>query len=124
MPSLSSLPSLQLLDYSTANSIEHFIQVYTFFSSVGLLTNVVRFFFYNFFTPDRKDEEIGQLRAEVENLTNVLEEVVRHLNRTRTSENYDTEKAEFVDETEEEEKEQEKPDEAPAPQADDEKKIN
>ena len=56
--------------------------------------NVVRFFFYNFVTPDRKDEEIRQLREEVENLTNVLEEVVKHLNRTRTSENYDEEKAE------------------------------
>ena len=84
--------------------------------------NAVRFFYYNFVTPDRKDEEISQLRAEVENLTNVLEEVVKHLNRTRTSENYDTEKAEFVDESDdEEEKEQEKPE---APQAEDEKKIN
>jgi hypothetical protein len=122
---MPSLPSLHPLDYYTANSIEHFIQYYTFFSAVGLLMNVVRFFFYNFITQDNKDTEIKQLREEVENLTNVLEEVVRHLNRTRTSENYDTEKAEFVDETEEEEeKMQEKPDEAPAPQADDEKKIN
>jgi len=109
MPSLSSLPSLHLLDYSTANSIEHFIQYYTFFSTVGLLMNAVRFFYYNFVTPDRKDEEIKQLRAEVENLTNVLEEVVKHLNRTRTSENYDTEKADFVDESEDEMDEKEKP---------------
>jgi len=87
--------------------------------------NAVRFFYYNFVTPDRKDEEISQLRAEVENLTNVLEEVVKHLNRTRTSENYDTEKAEFVDESEEEEQEQEQEQEKPeAPQAEDEKKIN
>jgi len=64
--------------------------------------NVVRFFFYNFITQDNKDTEIKQLREEVENLTNVLEEVVKHLNRTRTSENYDTEKAEFVDESEDE----------------------
>jgi len=120
------MPSLQLLDYSTANSIEHFIQVYTFFSSVGLLTNVVRFLFYNFFTPDRKDEEINQLRAEVENLTNVLEEVVRHLNRTRTSENYDTEKAEFVDESEDDKDEKDENDEKmkPAVPTEDEKKIN
>jgi len=85
--------------------------------------NAVRFFYYNFFKPDRKDEEISQLRAEVENLTNVLEEVVKHLNRTRTSENYDTEKAEFVDESEEEEQEQEQ-EKPEAPQAEDEKKIN
>jgi len=109
MPSLSSLPSLHLLDYSTANSIERFIQYYTFFSTVGLLMNAVRFFFYNFVTPDRKEEEIKQLREEVENLTNVLEEVVKHLNRTRTSENYDTEKADFVDESEDEMDEKEKP---------------
>ena len=64
--------------------------------------NVVRFFFYNFITQDNKDTEIKQLREEVENLTNVLEEVVKHLNRTRTSENYDTEKAEFVDESDDE----------------------
>lgn len=94
MPSLSSLPSLHLLDYLTANSIEHFIQYYTFFSTVGLLMNAVRFFFYNFVKQDNKDTEIQQLREEVENLTNVLEEVVKHLNRTRTSENYDEEKAE------------------------------
>jgi hypothetical protein len=124
MPSLSSLPSLHLLDYLTANSIEHFIQYYTFFSTVGLLMNAVRFFFYNFITPDRKDEEIKQLREEVENLTNVLEEVVRFLNRN--PKNYDEEKAEFVDESEEDdeneqEKEQEKPE---PPQAEDEKKIN
>ena len=86
--------------------------------------NAVRFFFYNFITPDRKDEEIKQLREEVENLTNVLEEVVRFLNRN--PKNYDEEKAEFVDESEEDdeneqEKEQEKPE---PPQAEDEKKIN
>lgn len=117
------MPSLQLLDYSTANSIEHFIQYYTFFATVGLLMNAVRFFFYNFVTPDRKEEEIKQLREEVENLTNVLEEVVKHLNRTRTNENYDTEKAEFVDESEDED-EDETPATVPAPQAEDEKKIN
>jgi hypothetical protein len=83
--------------------------------------NAVRFFFYNFVKQDNKDAEIKQLREEVENLTNVLEEVVKHLNRTRTDENYDTEKAEFVDESEEEEQEQEKPE---VPQAEDEKKIN
>ena len=71
--------------------------------------NAVRFFFYNFVKQDNKDTEIQQLREEVENLTNVLEEVVKHLNRTRTSENYDTEKAEFVDESEDETDEKEKP---------------
>jgi hypothetical protein len=119
---MPSLPSLHLLDYSTAKSIENFIQYYVMFSTFGLLMNAVRFFFYNFVKQDNKDTEIKQLREEVENLTNVLEEVVKHLNRTRTSENYDTEKAEFVDESDdEEEKEQEKPE---APQAEDEKKIN
>jgi hypothetical protein len=116
------MPSLQLLDYSTANSIEHFIQYYIFFSTVGLLMNAVRFFFYNFVTQDNKDAEIKQLRAEVENLHNVLEQVVKYLNRNR--ENYDEEKADFVDESDDEEKEQEKPEAAPAPQAEDEKKIN
>ena len=72
------------------------------FSTFALLMNVIRFFFYNCFTPDRKDEEIRQLREEVENLHNVLEEVVKYLNRNR--ENYDEEKAEFVDEEEEEAK--------------------
>jgi len=78
--------------------------------------NIVRFFFYNFVTHENKDAQIRHLKEEVENLNNVLEEVVKYLNRNRN--NYDEEKAEFVDETEEEEK----PDEAP--QADDEKKIN
>jgi uncharacterized protein YlxW (UPF0749 family) len=115
------MPSLQLLDYSTANSIEHFIQYYTFFSTIGLLMNVVRFFFYNFVTHENKDAQIRHLKEEVENLNNVLEEVVKYLNRNRN--NYDEEKAEFVDETEEEKEQmEEKPDEAP--QADDEKKIN
>jgi hypothetical protein len=109
---MSSLPSLHLLDYSTANSIERFIQYYTFFSTVGLLMNAIRFFFYNFITPDRKEEEIKQLREEVENLTNVLEEVVKHLNRTRTSENYDEEKAEELWSDDEKADEKEKP--APA----------
>ena len=77
--------------------------------------NIVRFFFYNFVTQDNKDTEIKQLRAEVENLHNVLEEVVMFLNRNKTRENYDTEKAEFVNESDDEEKEK---------QAEDEKKIN
>ena len=117
-----TMPSLQLLDYSTANSIEHFIQYYIMFSTMGLLMNIVRFFFYNFVTQDNKDTEIKQLRAEVENLHNVLEEVVKFLNRNRN--NYDEEKADFVDESEnenEQEQEQEKPD---APHAEDEKKDN
>jgi len=80
--------------------------------------NLIRFFFYNFVTQDNKDTEIKQLRAEVENLHNVLEEVVKFLNRNRN--NYDEEKADFVDESENE-KEQEKPE---APQAEDEKKDN
>ena len=66
--------------------------------------NLIRFFFYNFVTQDHKTEEISQLRAEVENLHNVLEEVVKHLNRNRK--NYDEEKAEFVEESDEEEKEE------------------
>jgi len=82
--------------------------------------NIVRFFFYNFVTHENKDAQIRHLKEEVENLNNVLEEVVKYLNRNRN--NYDEEKAEFVDETEEEKEVQEKPDEAP--QADDEKKIN
>ena len=93
-PTMPSLPSLHLLDYSTANSIERFIQYYIVFSTFGLLMNLIRFFFYNFITPDKKDEEIKQLRAEVENLTNVLDEVVKFLNRNKTRENYDEEKAE------------------------------
>ena len=118
------MPSLQLLDYSTANSIEHFIQYYTFFSTVGLLMNLVRFFFYNFVSHDNKTEEVRQLKEEVENLHNVLEEVVKFLNRNRKT--YDEEKAEFVEESDEEE-EDEKEDEkesAPAAPAEDEKKDN
>jgi len=72
---------------------------------MGLLMNIVRFFFYNFLTPDRKDEEIKQLRAEVENLHNVLEEVVKFLNRNRN--NYDEEKAEELWSDDEKEKEKE-----------------
>ena len=90
------MPSLQLLDYSTANSIEHFIQYYVMFSTFNVLMNLIRFFFYNFVMPDRKEEEIKQLREEVENLHNVLEEVVRFLNRNKTRENYDEEKAEEI----------------------------
>ena len=89
------MPSLQLLDYSTANSIEHFVQYYVMFSTFSVLLNIIRFVFYNFFTQDNKDTEVKQLRAEVENLQNVLEEVVKYLNRNR--ENYDEEKTEFVD---------------------------
>ena len=111
------MPSLQLLDYSTANSIEHFIQYYVMFSTFGLLMNAVRFFYYNFVTPDRKDEEIKQLRAEVENLHNVLEEVVKFLNRNRN--NYDEEKAEELWSDDEKEKEK-----AQAEPPTEEKKIN
>jgi hypothetical protein len=64
------------------------------FSTFGLLMNLIRFFFYNFVTQDNKDTEIKHLRAEVENLHNVLDEVVRYLNRNKTRENYDEEKAE------------------------------
>jgi hypothetical protein len=114
------MPSLQLLDYAAANSIEHFIQYYVMFSTFNVLMNLIRFFFYNFVTQDNKDTEIKQLRIEVENLHNVLEEVVRFLNRN--PKNYDEEKAEFVDESEdEEEQEQEKPE---APPAENEKKDN
>ena len=116
------MPSLQLLDYSTANSIEHFIQYYTFFSTVGLLMNLVRFFFYNFVSHDNKTEEVRQLKEEVENLHNVLEEVVKFLNRNRKT--YDEEKAEFVEESEEEvEKVPAEPAE-PAKPAEDQKKDN
>jgi len=97
-----TMQSLQLLDYSTANSIERFIQYYTFFSTIGLLMSVLRFFFYNFFTPDNKDMDMDNLRTDVENLQNILEEVVKHLNRNRN--NYDEEKADFVDAEEEDEK--------------------
>jgi uncharacterized coiled-coil DUF342 family protein len=90
------------------------------FSTFGLLMNLIRFFFYNFFTPDRKDEEIRQLRAEVENLHNVLEEVVKHLNRNRKT--YDEEKAEFVEESDDEEEEKEEA--AQAKPAAEEKKDN
>ena len=67
--------------------------------------NIVRFFFYNFVTQDNKDTEIKQLRAEVENLHNVLEEVVKFLNRNRN--NYDEEKAEELWSDDEKEKEKE-----------------
>jgi oligoendopeptidase F len=111
------MPSLQLLDYSTANSIEHFIQYYTFFSTVGLLMNIVRFFFYNFVSRDNKTEEVRQLKEEVENLHNVLEEVVKFLNRNRN--NYDEEKAEELWSDDEKEKEK-----AQAEPPTEEKKIN
>jgi len=101
------MPSLQLLDYAAANSIEHFIQYYIMFSTFGLLMNLLRFLFYNFFTPDSKDTEIRHLKEEVENLHNVLEEVVKFLNRNRN--NYDEEKAEFVDESEDEMQKETKP---------------
>jgi len=92
------------------------------FSTMGLLMNIVRFFFYNFVTQDNKDTEIKQLRAEVENLHNVLDEVVRFLNRNRN--NYDEEKAEFVDESEDEEEKEKKESVPPAPPAENEKKDN
>ena len=111
------MPSLQLLDYSTANSIEHFIQYYVMFSTFNILMNLIRFFFYNFVSQDNKTEEIRQLKEEVENLHNVLEEVVKFLNRNRN--NYDEEKAEFVEESDEEEDEKE-----PAKPAAEEKKDN
>jgi ABC-type tungstate transport system permease subunit len=77
------------------------------FSTMGLLMNIVRFFFYNFVTQDNKDTEIKQLRAEVENLQNVLEEVVKYLNRNRN--NYDEEKAEEIWSDDEKEKEKAQP---------------
>lgn len=67
--------------------------------------NIVRFFFYNFVSQDNKTEEVRQLKEEVENLHNVLEEVVKFLNRNRKT--YDEEKAEFVEESDEEEEEKE-----------------
>jgi len=84
------------------------------FSTFSVLLNIIRFVFYNFFTQDNKDTEIKQLRAEVENLQNILEEVVKYLNRNH--ENYDEEKADFVDKNEEKEKEE--------PAAADDKKEN
>jgi hypothetical protein len=71
------------------------------FSTFNVLMNIVRFFFYNFVSQDNKTEEVRQLKEEVENLHNVLEEVVKFLNRNRN--NYDEEKAEFVEESDEEE---------------------
>ena len=114
------MPSLQLLDYSTANSIEHFIQYYVMFSTFNILMNLIRFFFYNFVSRDNKTEEVRQLKEEVENLHNVLEEVVKFLNRNRK--NYDEEKAEFVEESDEEEEEKEEG--AQAKPAAEEKKDN
>ena len=75
------------------------------FSTFNVLMNIVRFFFYNFVSQDNKTEEIRQLKEEVENLHNVLEEVVKFLNRNRKT--YDEEKAEFVEESDEEEEEKE-----------------
>ena len=75
------------------------------FSTFSVLLNIIRFVFYNFFTQDNKDTEIKQLRAEVENLHNVLEEVVKFLNRNRN--NYDEEKAEELWSDDEKEKEKE-----------------
>lgn len=75
------------------------------FSTFNVLMNIVRFFFYNFVSQDNKTEEVRQLKEEVENLHNVLEEVVKFLNRNRKT--YDEEKAEFVEESDEEEEEKE-----------------
>lgn len=93
------------------------------FSTFGLLMNVVRFFFYNFVSHDNKTEEVRQLKEEVENLHNVLEEVVKHLNRNRKT--YDEERAEFVEESDEEEDEEDEKEPAePAKPAEDQKKDN
>ena len=91
------MPSLN--DYATANSIEHFIQYYTFFSTVALLLNAIRFFFYIFIKSDSSQDEIKDLKEQVENLNNILEEVIKHVTRDQT--NYDEEKAEFVEEVDE-----------------------
>ena len=82
--------------------------------------NVVRFFFYNFVSHDNKTEEVRQLKEEVENLHNVLEEVVKFLNRNCKT--YDEEKAEFVEESDEDEDEKEPAE--PAEPAEDQKKDN
>ena len=90
-----------MLTCSISSSVEQLIQYYVMFSTFNVLMNIVRFFFYNFVSQDNKTEEVRQLKEEVENLHNVLEEVVKFLNRNRN--NYDEEKAEFVEESDEEE---------------------
>ena len=113
-----------MLTCSISSSVEQLIQYYVMFSTFNVLMNIIRFFFYNFVSRDNKTEEVRHLKEEVENLHNVLEEVVKFLNRNRKT--YDEEKAEFVEESDEEE-EDEKEDEkesAPAAPAEDEKKDN
>jgi len=63
------------------------------FSTMSLCMNILRFYFYNFVS-DNKNDKIRDLKDQVENLHNILEEVVRFLNRK--PETYDEEKAEFV----------------------------
>ena len=106
-------PSLiGLHDYVTATAIENVLQYYVFFAVAGLLLNLARFFHSNVLTLDRKDEEVQTLKAQVENLHNVLEEVIKILNSRRQT--YNEEKV--VEETEEviEESEDEKEEEVEA----------
>ena len=114
------MPSLPMLTCSISSSVEQLIQYYVMFSTFNVLMNIIRFFFYNFVSRDNKTEEVRHLKEEVENLHNVLEEVVKFLNRNRK--NYDEEKAEFVEESDEDEDEKEPAE--PAEPAEDQKKDN
>ena len=97
------MPSLPMIDFNSAIAIERLVYYYVMFSTLNMLVTIIRFFYETCFSPD-KDHEIRELKAEVENLHNILEEVITFVTRNRN--NYDEEKAEFVEPVE---KTEEKP---------------
>ena len=90
-------------DYLTAHAIHNFTEYYVIFATLGLLIHLLRFFFYNYLKSDNHQEEVSDLKEQIENLNNVLEAVIKHVTRDQT--NYDEEKAEFVEETKDEKEE-------------------
>jgi hypothetical protein len=88
-------PIPPITDYLTAHAINNFTECYVILAILGLVVNMIRFFFYNCQKSNDAHNKIKDLNEQIDNLHNVLEEVVNHLNRT--NKNYDEEKAEFVD---------------------------
>ena len=83
-------------DYLTAQAIHSFTEYYVIFAIIGLVTNVLRFIFYNFMKSNNHQEEVSDLKEQIENLHNVLEAVIKHVTRDETQD--DTEKADATQE--------------------------
>ena len=60
-----------------------FITYYIFFTTIGILMNVMRFLFDHYFLPENHDMQMKVLEHRVQLQENIMEELIRHLNSLR-----------------------------------------